>query len=298
MAKEHINTAVMFADVVDSTPLYENLGDDVARRMIGKAFDLITTITQIYQGQTIKTIGDEIMCRFPTADDCVRSAREIQEELQSDLIGEGVVIKMKIGLHFGPAILMDDGDLFGDAVNVAHRMSEIAQGRQIITTEDTALLLSSDLQDITREFDKTAVKGKASEMTLCQVVWENADDVTRIDIAAPADKSVKFISLEYKGQPTRLASDDQRDFVIGRGVQSDLLCETRLASRTHAKIGFKRGKFLLIDQSSNGTFVLTDEGESIFVKRQEIMLWGSGHIGLGQEVSGENRVDTIRYICE
>lgn len=298
MAKEHIETTVMFADVADSTPFYEKYGDDDAHRVIGKAMELMSEITRLHQGQVIKTSGDEIMCRFPTADDCVRTAAQIQEEMLAGIQGEEARIGMRIGLHFGSAILMDDGDLFGDAVNVAHRMSDIAQANQIITTEETARLLSAELRDITREFDKTAVKGKAGEITVCQVVWEQSEDITRIGIAAPAEEQMKHLFLEYRGQTIRLGSDDQRNFVIGRGAQSDLLCEARLASRTHAKIAFKRGKFLLNDQSSNGTFVRTDDGESIFVKRQEIMLWGSGYIGLGQDVSMEDTVDVIRYICE
>lgn len=298
MAREHIETAVMFADVADSTPLYENLGDETANLLISKAIELMAKITQDYQGQVIKTIGDEIMCRFPSADSCVSTARQIQEELAKGIAGEDSSISVRIGLHFGSAILMDDGDLFGDAVNVAHRMSDIAKGNQIMTTAETCELLSAALQDITREYDKTSVKGKMEEISVHQVVWEHADDVTRIEIAAPVDESVKYLLMEYQGACVRLSSLEQGDFVIGRSVQSNLHCDTRLASRTHAKISFKRGKFLLSDQSSNGTFVKTDEGESIFVKRQEIVLWGSGYIGLGQEISSGDSLDAIHYVCE
>ena len=44
--------------------------------------------------------------------------------------GENVELTIKVGLHFGPAILMEDGDVFGDAVNVAARMAGIAKGAQ------------------------------------------------------------------------------------------------------------------------------------------------------------------------
>ncbi|MDH5737925.1 MAG: adenylate/guanylate cyclase domain-containing protein [Gammaproteobacteria bacterium] len=298
MARENIETAVMFADVVDSTPLYETLGDETANRVIGKAMDLMAMLTRSHQGEVVKIIGDEIMCRFPSADDCVNAARGIHEGLAQGLKDEDAKILVQIGLHYGPAILMDDGDLFGDAVNVAHRMSEIANGNQIITTADTFNMLSPVLQGITREFDRINVKGKSGVITVHQIVWEETDDVTTLEISAPAEESVRYLNLEYKGKMVRLTSEENREFTIGRSVQSDLQCETRLASRTHAKIAFKRGKFLLNDQSSNGTFVVTDEGENIFVKRQEIMLWGSGTIGLGQEISLDCGGETIRYTCE
>ncbi|MFT5560844.1 MAG: adenylate cyclase [Litorivivens sp.] len=299
MARENVDVAVMFADVTGSTKLYESLGDENAERIIGKVLDAMAKITEMYQGYVIKTIGDEIMCRFSSANDCVRAAKECQEEISQGIQGETVEVSIKVGLHFGPAILMEDGDVFGDAVNVAARMGDIAKGAQIITTEDTIKMLDADLQDISRQFDKTAVKGKEEEIIIYQVVWETSDDVTRIEIAADGlVDAVTYLAIEYQDQKTSIASNDNRTFVIGRGVQSDLLCQTRLASRSHVTIEFRRGKFHLADQSSNGTFVKTDDGENIFLRRQELMLWGSGQIGLGEEVASCNQSDIIRFVCE
>lgn len=299
MSRENVEVGVLFADVTGSTRLYETLGDENANRIIGKTIDIMAAITEGYQGFVIKTIGDEIMCRFPSANDCVRAAIECQEEISAGIQGETVEVSIKAGLHYGPAILMEDGDVFGDAVNVAARMAGIAKGAQIITTQDTINLLDADLQDMSRQFDRTNVKGKEEEIIVYQVVWEESDDVTRIEISSDdLIEEVKHLSLDFQGNQQRIASDDHRTFVIGRGVQSDLLCKTRLASRSHATLEFRRGKFILTDQSSNSTFVKTDDGEDIFLRRQELMLWGSGYIGLGEEVSKEDPDNLIRYICE
>ncbi|MDH5738071.1 MAG: adenylate/guanylate cyclase domain-containing protein [Gammaproteobacteria bacterium] len=297
MAREQIEIAVMFADVVDSTPLYETLGDETANQLIGRVMDMMSDLTHSFDGQVVKTIGDEIMCRFSSVDNCVKAARQIQEELARHQKDERARILVQIGLHFGSAILMDDGDLFGDAVNVAHRMSEIAKENQIILTAETFRLLSPDLQTITREYDQVSVKGKSEVLTVHQVVWEHLDEVTTIEVSQPLEQKTKYTHLKYKERCFRLSSEDDREFTIGRNSQSDLYCETKLASRTHARIAFKRGKFLLNDESSNGTYVRTDEGENIFVKRQEIMLWGSGSIGLGQDTS-INLEEVIRFSCE
>jgi len=296
MAREHVEVAVMFADVAGSTTLYDTLGDDVANRVIGKAVDIMKKLTEMHHGYVIKTIGDEVMSSFPSADECVNAAKDIQEELEAGIEGEDAKIAIRVGLHFGPAILMEDGDVFGDAVNIAARMAGIAKADQIITTDDTVKVLSPELQEATRQFDKTAVRGKAEEIIVHQVVWQN-EDLTRIEIpVATMKQETQYLSMHFKGEETKIGSDDARTFTIGRGVQSDLCVNARLASRMHATIQFVRGKFSLSDQSSNGTFVKTDDGESIYLRRQELMLWGSGHISLGEEVS-ESNPDLIRFEC-
>ena len=300
MSRENVEVAVMFADVTGSTKLYETLGDESANRIIGKVIDVMAAVTEGYQGFVIKTIGDEIMCRFTSANDCVRAAIECQEEISAGIQGEEVEISIKVGLHFGPAILMEDGDVFGDAVNVSARMAGIAKGLQIITTQETITLLDADLQDMSRQFDRTKVKGKEEEIIVYQVDWEASDDVTRIEIAegGEAEEEIRYLNLEFQGNNSRISSDDHRTYVIGRGVQSDMVCKTKLASRTHATIEYTRGKFNLSDQSSNGTYVTTDDGETIHLRRNELMLWGSGFIGLGEEVTKETEGNLIRYSCD
>lgn len=297
MPQKNVEVAVLFADVTGSTRLYDTLGNEVANRAIGKALDLMRKLTAMHDGHVIKTIGDEIMCRFPTADAACQVAKEIMEELDAGLQGEDVKIHFNVGFEYGPAILAEDGDVFGDAVNVAARMMDIAGSDQIMTTQNTVNFLSKELAESTRLFDKTAVKGKAEAMTIFQVIWEN-EDLTRIEITdvQQADE-VRYLELDFNGQQTRISSEENRIFVLGRGVQSDLVINARLASRTHARIEFQRGKFQLTDQSSNGTFIKTDDGENIFLRRQGLMLWGSGKISLGEEVSDSNP-DLISFHCE
>jgi adenylate cyclase len=296
MAGENIETAVMFADVTDSTKLYETLGDAVANRVITQAIDLMGTLTKQHDGHVIKTIGDELMCRFDTADDCCRTAKAIHEQLGSGLAGEDVLISVNIGFEYGPAILMEDGDVFGDAVNVAARMMDIAGSQQIITTEETVKHLSQALVDSTRLFDKTSVKGKAGKLTIYQVIWEN-ENLTKLAFSGAAGEDESHIlQLFLKGQKVEVASQDQKTFIIGRDIKSDLVVDAKLASRTHARITFRRNKFLLEDKSSNGTYVRTDDGENIYLRRQELMLWGSGHIALGQEVQDDDE-NVIKFVC-
>jgi pSer/pThr/pTyr-binding forkhead associated (FHA) protein len=92
--------------------------------------------------------------------------------------------------------------------------------------------------------------------------------------------------------------DDQKaSITIGRAEDNDFVIKGNLISRLHARIEMNRNKFVLIDQSTNGTFVQTSEGEESFVRRDSLQLKGEGMIGLGKLPEQES-VQTIRFVCE
>ena len=76
---------------------------------------------------------------------------------------------------------------------------------------------------------------------------------------------------------------------LGRADDNDLVVKGNLISRIHAKIEMRRGKFVLIDQSTNGTFLQSVGGQETFVRRDTTELGDEGTIGLGRaEEPGSN----------
>jgi len=284
----------MFADVVGSTQLYEKLGDHAALDCINLCISRMSDITVAFNGMVINTIGDEIMCRFDTADDAVYAACRIHEAFNSQPVGShNVILSLRIGLHFGEIIRRKD-DVFGDVVNVTSRVANIALAKQIITTQALANELSKELRSKTREFDRIEIKGKQAPLKLFEVLWENRD-VTMIREAASTLLSNQYLYLVYKDQKKTLHHHISA-FAIGRNPGSDLIVEADLVSRAHAYCVYRRGKFVLVDQSTNGTFVKTDDGQEIYIRREELPLTGSGVIGLG-ESTRVNNGQLIEFNC-
>lgn len=293
---ENVNISVLFADVCGSTRLYETLGDERAQQVIGECIAFMLQVVEQHGGTLVKTIGDEIMVRFDDASAAVRAACEIQEENESPRLYAGQRIALRAGLHHGPAIL-DEGDVFGDAVNVAARMAGIAKATQIITTGDTVAILEPELADMAREFDRTRVKGKAVELRICEILWE-ADDVTTMNMPS-ASRQVQennYLVLRYGGEETRIGANDRPVVTLGRGTQSDMVIQAPLASRVHCRFESRRGKFVVVDQSTNGTFVRTADGENVYLRREELLIWGSGAIGLGEDVTETNQ-HLVHFTC-
>jgi adenylate cyclase len=82
--------------------------------------------------------------------------------------------------------------------------------------------------------------------------------------------------------------------LLGRDVGCQVVVTDRMASRQHARIEHRQGKFMLTDLSTNGTFV-TFEGESeISLRREEVMLRGTGRIAFGRS-SSETVLHTVAF---
>jgi len=295
MVRENVTLAILFADVAKSTHLYETLGNKVAQTLIGACLSLLARVTVQHNGTVIKTIGDEIMCTFPSANDAVEAAIDMNRDLEQLTISDmpGVVPpNIYVGIQLGP-VIREDNDVFGDAVNVAARMVAMAKQRQIVTTDDTVEALSPVHKSEARVIDKTTVKGKSGEMNIYEVIWEQQDATVMVDDSLDARKIESRMELTFQGKTIQV--DQNRPSVnLGRQSHNDVVVNDGRVSRTHARIEYRRGKFILIDQSTNGTFALIQGKKSVTLKRDEATLLGKGVIGLGREVTDESPV-AIHY---
>lgn len=292
--------AVLFADVVGSTRLYEVLGDLKARDMVVRCVDLMRAATNRNRGTVIKTIGDEILAIFPTANDAVNAAAEMQHDIgaQPELAVQGQHVAIRIGCHFGPVVL-EKRDIFGASVHTANRMTSQAKAGQIILTAAVVERLSPEWRGVTRQIDVTPVKGRSEEVELFEVLWQQEDATSMlpsIEIDARTGHRPKRVRLRHAGREYVLG-DGKDSLTIGRAEENDIVVQGGLISRIHARVEIARNKVLLVDQSTNGTFVTSPEGKEVFVRRDSVALAGKGMIGLGH-LPDANAADTIRYQLE
>jgi predicted component of type VI protein secretion system len=106
------------------------------------------------------------------------------------------------------------------------------------------------------------------------------------------------LEIGYQGKTFEMIPA-QRVFVIGRNDENELMADAPTVSRTHARIIFRNGKFILIDQSTNGTFVRANGSDEIcLMSEEEFPLSGSGVIGLGEMTVGSNSDHLIHYSCK
>jgi adenylate cyclase len=300
MSPKTTNIAIMFADISGSTRLFEVLGDATARVTVSDTLDLLAKVIHLHSGTVIKTIGDEVMCTFPTADDSANAAVEMQETLEDAnemKDADAPEIKIRVGMHYGPALL-EGGDVFGDAVNVAARMAAQAKGGQIITTKSTVDLLEAILRASTRFVDRAPIKGKKEDIEIFEIIWQE-EDVTRMATGMMQDPpKMKQVTLQvsYAGKTVTLDQNKQ-GLVMGRSQACDLPINEKLASRQHVRIEMRRDKFFIIDQSTNGTHVKLDQADDAFLRREEMHISTNGALSLGKSFA-ESPTEIVSFILQ
>ncbi|MDO8206597.1 MAG: adenylate/guanylate cyclase domain-containing protein [Gallionella sp.] len=272
--------AVLFADVSGSTHLYEVLGDTRAFAAVDVRLDILRRLTVAHSGQVIKTIGDEIMAVFPNAVSAAQAACEMQMVVSAKPPIDNIRVGIRIGFHFGP-VLKNNGDVFGDTVNIAARMTEIAQAQQIITTGTTVAMLPPIMRTSTRTLNSLSIKGKADDIEVREVIWQESEELTMVvGNTYTAMTSEPILQLVHQNA-TLIVDAARPSITIGRDELADIVIEDRRASRMHAKIERRRDKFILVDLSSNGSFVNIKGENEIQLRREEMVLRESGTISLG-----------------
>jgi class 3 adenylate cyclase len=283
---ETAQRAVLFVDVTDSTKIYESLGDTVALALINGLFSHLDKTVAKYSGSVIKTLGDGLLCMFENPDDGFRAACEMQSSVTSLAQRASNRLQIKIGFTYGPVIL-SKGDVFGDTMNVCARLVTLANPEQILTSGQTVEALSPGLRPRCRELFPTRIKGKAEEVPVSDVIWRydpavTETNLTRADLTRAAPMSLKLI---YRGN-IFVVNRTRPTLQMGRDDSNDIVTVSLFASRIHSRVQWREGHFVLIDASTNGTFLLVDEHSSeVHLRREEAMLAGRGWIGLGKSAA-------------
>jgi len=281
--------AVLFADISDSTRLYDTLGDARAKTVVDECIRAMRDIVGHYSGRVIKTIGDEVMCVLPDAGSGLLAASEMQTRIAAMPAVSGSKRAVRIGFHAGP-VIEEENDVFGDTVNLAARMAGLAKAAQIITTLATVEQLSRALKETTRRIAALSIKGKGDDIEVCEVIWEIGDDLTLTAASAGVATPARFELHLAHGSGELVLKNADATVSLGRDATCGLVLADRKASRVHARIERRRDKFFLIDQSTNGTFVTFDGEAELVLRREEIMLRSRGRITFGHsaaEAGGE-----------
>lgn len=273
--------SILIADIVKSTELYERRGNVVAKRLVGECLDRLTSTVESFHGRLVKSLGDGILSCFRSQQDAVWAAVGMCEKM------EELELEIRVGVHWGEVIL-DGGDVFGDAVNTASRIASRAKPSEILLSRSMTDALPQFLSDLLRRVPPLAIKGKREPIELFALLKESPSsdglgqtiEIERTVMFNPKRTERAQLEISYRDEKMVLGRDSE--LTIGRDPSCGLTVDNKHVSRQHARIFYRQDKFILEDLSANGTF-LVPQYAKLHLLREETHLHGSGLIYLGAD---------------
>lgn len=288
-------TTVLFAGVTGSAELFQAVGDVRAADAITRCLDAFRQAAAESGGRVVKTMGEQIMALFPTANAAADASARMQGAIESLVEMGGAPLGARVAFHAGP-VLQHDNDIFGDSVNIAARLVEQATKGQVLTTAETVALLGAGLRNSTRRLYDITVRGKEEQISLCEYLWQKSPDITDFSALSSVLKAPRAgLRLRYRGKDV-IRRRREESITIGRDASCMLVVADVKASRQHCVIERRGQKFILRDHSTNGTYIAVEGEEEIILRREEFTLRRHGWIAFGQPRA--ETPDVVEYFCE
>ncbi len=182
--------AIMFTDMVGYSALAQR-DDKVALELLEEHRCLLREIFPRFHGTEIKTIGDAFLVEFGSALQAAQCAIEIQRTLakRNHDVTSDRRIELKIGIHIGD-VVHRDGDVYGDGVNIASRIEQLAGAGGICVSMDVERQIRNALEARFEKFGSADLKNIKLPMDLFRIVlpWEK-------DAGFPAKPTAKKLPL-------------------------------------------------------------------------------------------------------
>jgi class 3 adenylate cyclase len=276
-----VTTTVMFADICRSVYLFSRLGDEKAAELIGRALEEAAAVVERCEGVVLRTKGDDVLCIFSDPLKALEAAMLVHAQLMNVSSHGAGELAMRIGINSGPALL-SEGDILGDTVNTAARLSSFAKaGQSMVASQTIDLLERAPSGGLIRPVGSISLKGKPGPISVFELLDSRLEDeITQVGSVSRQFPKSNRLSISFQSHQDDLDYRLVR-YLFGRLPDCDLVMDHPLVSRHHAEIRYQHDEFVLIDFSTNGTVLITN-GQERKLHHSQAALRGSGSIFLGR----------------
>jgi class 3 adenylate cyclase len=274
--------AICIAELCHTSALADSLGERQAEKLIQGVLQGLGEAASLGGGEVVKIVDNAVMASFVQPETALRATRGMREFIsrRPPAAPRAPRLLIRAGLHWG-RVIAHGRDLFGEAVNVAAQLTNLAKPDQILATGPTLESFNPSRGLSLRFMSRTPLGAGRGEMDIYQLIWE-AGRSTILNPASLARGDGDGPRLELSCGKLKFEVTQSRPTAcLGRDRANDLMVQGGWVSRMHARVELRRGRFVLIDQSTNGTYVHTPPEADRFLKLEEQELTGSGVIMLG-----------------
>ncbi len=299
-----VRTTVVFTDLFGSTTVFEALGNVKATQVVTQITTWIAKVIESHGGRVVKMLGDGVLALFDDEASAMLAVVEIQRHHQKRMarIALSNRLPIRIGVASGEVEIVA-GDCYGDAVNVAARLSDLSGPHQI-WANGAALDNTDEAEGVRfRVLGPISIRGRAEPCTVYQVDWQ--EDVSSGFLTVQADLAQMPEHLQNAdtgGEIELFHLDMKKSFKsidlpihIGRLRGAQFVVNDPRVSRTHARIEWRNGNVMLSDLSSYGCWLrFAGAGSDLLLRREECVLHGQGEIALGSSFA-DLTAPTVRF---
>ena len=299
---------ILFVDLTGSTAAYQAVDGAQVAAVISKVTAWVGRVCEAHAGRVIKFLGDGVLAQFDDSVAAVRAAifmqRSHSERIQS--WPEALRMPLKVGISTGVVVHLGE-DTYGDTVNLASRLSDMAGAHSIWANEAVIERIRAERQALAaqgadgeedllnavryRSLGMMRIRGLDQAQSVFQIEWNDdvsSDLITVRGTLTGSDKLVEAsgtelgIALAWLGH-TRVFSSEDMPVEIGRIPSCAFVVSDQRVSRQHARLEWINGAFVLTDTSSFGTWVrFVDAGDAeVQLRRNQCVLHSTGEIALG-----------------
>jgi adenylate cyclase len=279
MSPETARVAILLADISGSTPLYEAVGDAQAQRLVGRELARLQAAIRDTDGVCIRQKGDDVLGYFTQPSKAFRAVRTMLSHPADS------ALRIHGGLHFGQIVLAD-GDIYGEAVNLTARLAALANAGEALLSQSFFDQLPPPEAACLQPLDRFRLKGVSSPIQIYSLVDDDVGAVQTQIFARPTEPpaashpwpGASSVTLVLTHQSGSRHCGETESMLIGRSDDCDIVLSRPWISRRHAMVTVRDGKVMLEDRSSSGTYVAIGGGHELLLRRETIMLTGTGVI--------------------
>lgn len=299
-----VHTTVVFTDLFGSTSVFEALGNAKATQAVMQATTWIAKIIDAHGGRVVKMLGDGVLALFDDGASAINAVVDLQRLHQKRMthVASSHWMPIRVGVASGDVELIA-GDCYGDAVNIAARLSDLSGAHQI-WANSAALDTAKEADGVRfRILGPINIRGRAEPCTVYQIDWQEDVASDFLTIQAEMDSQFDVTQTDVLGGQIELSWLDTRKTFqsfelpihIGRIHQAEFVVNDPRVSRTHARIDWRNGCVMLVDLSSYGCWVrFSGGGADLLLRHEECVLHGLGEIALGTSFA-DLRAPTLHF---
>ncbi len=275
---EGVWAVILLADISGSTPFYEAVGNAEAQRLISLELERLQAAIGNEDGVVVRKKGDDVLGYFDDPGQALRALRAILSATTDPALA------VHAGLHYGQIVLAD-GDIFGQAVNLTARLAALANDGEALLSRSLFDLLSGSEAAELRSLGQIRLKGVGEPIDVFSFLADDSSSQTRM--ASPAKRTggrassastVSNVAVVLTHDRESRTCREAESVLIGRSTDCSIVLPHPWISRKHAVVRVLDGKFILEDRSASGTYVSMDGGHEFLLRRESVVLTGSGTI--------------------